>query len=182
MVVIIDSIDIWHVGITNIFNNYGNVGLTRMKLFAVIKEFIHKAKQEAAEDYQSKPMVSTAVSSKDAPQKDSGRGGWIGIDLDGTLARSDSLWTGPKIGDPIPQMIKLTKQLVEKGARVKIFTARAADPDQVQLVKTWLVENGLPELEITNVKDFGMIRLYDDRAVQVVTNTGEIIHPPGHKG
>ncbi len=28
------------------------------------------------------------------------------------------------------------------------------------------------ELEITNVKDFGMIELWDDRAVQVIPNTG----------
>ena len=36
-------------------------------------------------------------------------------------------------------------------------------------------KNNFPDLEITNVKDYDMIRLYDDRAVQVIANTGEIV-------
>ena len=36
-------------------------------------------------------------------------------------------------------------------------------------------KNGLPDLEITNVKDYYMERLYDDRAIRVQRNTGRII-------
>lgn len=37
----------------------------------------------------------------------------------------------------------------------------------------WLVKHGLPDLEVTNVKDFAMLELWDDRCVQVLPNTGE---------
>lgn len=43
------------------------------------------------------------------------------------------------------------------------------------LVKKWLKENGLSNLEVTNVKDFRMIKLYDDRAVSIEKNTGRIL-------
>jgi len=72
-------------------------------------------------------------------------------------------------------MLSLVKELINNGNRVKIFTARASEPEQIELIKAWLADNGLPELEITNIKDYGMIRLYDDRAVQVVANTGELV-------
>jgi len=38
-----------------------------------------------------------------------------------------------------------------------------------------LIDNGLPELEVTNVKDFAMIELWDDRCKQVIINTGELV-------
>ena len=61
---------------------------------------------------------------------------------------------------------------LKNGLQVKIFTARAADPDAILPIKLWLAKHGLPELEITNVKDFDMIEYWDDRAIQVVRNTG----------
>ncbi|MFH1152649.1 MAG: hypothetical protein V1793_02440 [Pseudomonadota bacterium] len=100
---------------------------------------------------------------------------WIGVDLDGTLARSDTLISLAKIGAPIPRMMDLVKSLISDGRRVKIFTARASDPEQIDLIRSWLKENSLPDLEITNIKDYDMIRLYDDRAIQVVPNTGELV-------
>jgi len=101
--------------------------------------------------------------------------GWIGVDLDGTLAHYDG-WKGPEhIGDPIPRMMNIVKQWVEEGIPVKIFTARATVPEYIDYVQDWLEENGLPDLEVTNVKDFGMVRLYDDRCTQVITNTGEVV-------
>lgn len=62
----------------------------------------------------------------------------------------------------------------------KIFTARVscAEPERtvcVQAIQTWCVANGLPALEVTCVKDFGMIELWDDRAVQVEPNTGAFL-------
>jgi hypothetical protein len=76
-------------------------------------------------------------------------------------------------------MVKLAAKLTDEGVTVKIFTARASDPQQVPKIHRWLRDNGLPEFEVTNVKDFEMIRLYDDRAVQVIANTGEIVEPAG---
>lgn len=101
--------------------------------------------------------------------------GWIGFDLDGTLAVYDG-WRGPDhIGKPIePMMVMLRKYLAE-GYICKIFTARATVPEQVPPIKAWLKEHSLPDLEVTNVKDFKMVLLFDDRCRQVITNTGEVV-------
>ncbi|MFO7840449.1 MAG: hypothetical protein R6X08_13240 [Desulfosalsimonadaceae bacterium] len=112
---------------------------------------------------------------KPGPEPVQGPTPWIGVDLDGTLAYFDSESTLAEIGPPISAMLAKTKELIACGARVKIFTARAADPGQLPLIRKWLQENSLPPLEITNVKDFYMIRLYDDRSIQVEKNTGRIL-------
>ena len=101
--------------------------------------------------------------------------GWIGVDLDGTLAEYHG-WVGADhIGKPVPLMMKRVKLWLMNGVKVKIFTARAGIQEQISPIKKWLLENGLPELEITNVKDFGMIELWDDRCRQVILNTGEVV-------
>lgn len=99
---------------------------------------------------------------------------WIGVDLDGTLARLSPGSSPMEIGDPVPPMMERVQRWIAEGRTVKIFTARAAVPELVPPIRTWLAHHGLPDLEITNVKDFGMIQLWDDRCVQVITNTG---HP-----
>ena len=150
-----------------------------MKIAAVFKNFLHKARQEAAREYSVNASVRKNGGTSGAEKQEPARKGWIGIDLDGTLARADSLSGTSKIGAPIPEMVSLAAGYARKGVTVKIFTARASDSTQVDMIQRWLRENGLPEFEVTNVKDFEMIRLYDDRAVQVITNTGEIVEPAG---
>ena len=104
---------------------------------------------------------------------------WIGVDLDGTLAEYGG-WKGPdNIGKPIPTMLARVRSWLEQGATVKIFTARACIPEQVPFVLAWLEKHGLGACEVTNVKDFGMICLYDDRCVQVEMNTGRLIEDRG---
>lgn len=99
--------------------------------------------------------------------------GWIGVDLDGTLAQYDC-WRGVEhVGLPVPIMVRRVKEWIAHGHIVKIFTARASAPGAIPPIKAWLVEQGLGDLEVTNIKDFAMIELWDDRAVQVVANTGE---------
>lgn len=98
--------------------------------------------------------------------------GWIGVDLDGTLAYYDG-WKGPNtIGRPIPEMLARVKKWVSEGKKVKIMTARAQDPENIPYIELWLKDVGLGGLEVTNIKDFGMYELWDDRAVQVLINTG----------
>jgi GrpB-like predicted nucleotidyltransferase (UPF0157 family) len=128
-------------------------------LLGIIKSYLKKAKQEAQKDYL-------------IPSKEKA---WIGVDLDGTLAFYDMNSPMINIGRPIPLMVKRVKAMVDKGYRVKVFTARAQDSDQVLLIRNWLKKNGLPPLEITNIKDYNMIKLFDDRAVQVELNTGKLI-------
>lgn len=97
---------------------------------------------------------------------------WIGVDLDGTLAEATP-WKGMShIGPAVPLMLRRVRLWLEKGARVKIVTARAGDPEGLKATQAWLKANGLPDLEVTDRKDFGMIELWDDRAIQVVQNRG----------
>jgi len=99
---------------------------------------------------------------------------WIGVDLDGTLAQelSDSM-DPDRIGQPVEAMMQRVRRWVADGQTVKIFTARASVPRQIELVKQWLKKHDLPDLEVTNAKDFKMIELWDDRAVQVARNSGQ---------
>jgi hypothetical protein len=109
--------------------------------------------------------------------------GWIGVDLDGTLAHYDK-WIGTDhIGEPIHEMVQRVKEWLDKGQEVKIFTARihghgqldldGVEVDVISPIQAWCVAHIGQELEVTNIKDFGMIELWDDRAVQVITNTGK---------
>lgn len=108
--------------------------------------------------------------------------GWIGYDLDGTLAFYDG-WKGPEhIGEPIVPMLEHLKRRLREGWEVRIFTARAFDPVQIPFVHDWLVKHGLPRLAVTNVKDFAMVTLFDDRCKQVECNTGRIIGEDNHAG
>lgn len=103
------------------------------------------------------------------------KGGWIGVDLDGTLAFYDH-WRGAEnIGDPIPAMLKRVRGWLEQGETVKILTARAADEEQKKYVREWLDNLNLQDIEITDKKDFSMIELWDDRCVTVEKNTGKIL-------
>lgn len=101
--------------------------------------------------------------------------GWIGVDLDGTIAHYDK-WKGmERIGEPIQPMLDRAKQWLGEGKEVKIFTARASRPGGVKPIQEWLKKHGIGGLEITNTKDFNMIELWDDKAVQIIPNTGETI-------
>jgi hypothetical protein len=103
---------------------------------------------------------------------------WIGVDLDGTLAHHDSkTCSGPTcaIGDPIPDMIRRVKGWLRDGKTVKIFTARASNSKAVKMIQEWSKKHIGKVLDITNVKDQNMKKLWDDRAVQVRKNTGKTI-------
>lgn len=106
--------------------------------------------------------------------------GWIGVDLDGTLAEYNG-WKGatktgePTIGKPIMPMVARVLDWCNAGQEVRIFTARASEPDMIPPIIEWCKEHLGRELPVTNVKDFGMITLYDDRAIQVEFNTGRLI-------
>ena len=52
--------------------------------------------------------------------------GWIGVDLDGTLAHYDE-WRGVEhIGAPIPRMVERVKDWLQLGIEVRIVTARVS--------------------------------------------------------
>jgi hypothetical protein len=99
--------------------------------------------------------------------------GWIGIDLDGTLAHYDG-WKGPDhIGEPVLKILERVKLwMAADKYEIRIFTARAGVPEQIPPVVAWLEKHGIGGLAITNVKDFSMIELWDDRCVQIISNLG----------
>lgn len=99
-------------------------------------------------------------------------GGWIGVDLDGTLAEYHG---SRRIGPPIIPMLNRVKAWLAIGQQVKIVTARAADPEAIPLIQDWLQQQGLPRLQVTDKKDFAMLELWDDRCVTVEFNTGKIL-------
>jgi len=118
--------------------------------------------------------------------------GWIGVDLDGTLAEYTH-WKGAEhVGAPIPRMVERVKQWLAEGKEVRIFTARVwplgtlwAEVETSEYkkrtaeaivakhaIERWCQEQFGRVLEITCIKDFGMIELWDDRAIGVIKNTG----------
>jgi hypothetical protein len=118
--------------------------------------------------------------------------GWIGVDLDGTLAFYYGFVAPTVLGEPIPRMVSQVKELLDVGVEIKIFTARidptglalykdrtgdpTATPESVTAaIKAWCVKHLGRELEITDRKDLRMIMLWDDQARQVIRNTGNLV-------
>ncbi len=100
--------------------------------------------------------------------------GWYGVDLDGTLAEYHG-WVEPDhIGPPIAAMVDRIKGWLGQGYGVRIVTARAFNADQATIdrVQDWTELHIGHRLPVTCQKDYGMIQLWDDRAVQVIGNTG----------
>jgi hypothetical protein len=106
---------------------------------------------------------------------------WIGVDLDGTLAHYGEWGGSTVIGAPIPKMVERVRMWLANGHVVKVFTARVAcgenEPPQESeaaraAIQDWCLRNIGVALPVTNKKDFGMVSLWDDRAVQVLKNTG----------
>lgn len=98
---------------------------------------------------------------------------WEGVDFDGTLAHYNGFKGKAVLGEPIPRMVKQVKEMLQSGLKVKIFTARASAPESVTAIKAWCKQHLGQELEVTNVKDYGCIRIWDDRAVGIIENTGK---------
>lgn len=85
----------------------------------------------------------------------------------------------------MPEMLNRVKGWVAQGKCVKIFTARmhghgvddlkGGKVDALTPIQEWCRKHVGKVLPVTNVKDFGMVELWDDRAVQVIPNTGKPI-------
>lgn len=104
--------------------------------------------------------------------------GWIGVDLDGTLAEYHGWVSSEYIGKPIPRMVERVKSWIAEGLEVRIMTARVSptkgDADICRrAIVVWLKEHLGTILPITHEKDQFMRELWDDRVVQVIPNTGE---------
>jgi hypothetical protein len=112
--------------------------------------------------------------------------GWYGFDLDGTLAVYDT-WQGcDHIGEPIWPMVRRAKELIAAGENIRILTARVSFPENnakrqleaataMIAIQNWCETYLGKRVPVTCRKDYEMILLFDDRAIQVEKNTGRRI-------
>jgi hypothetical protein len=125
--------------------------------------------------------------------------GWIGVDLDGTLAHYDTWEKWNVFGPPIRLMVNRVRKWLDEGKTVKIFTARVtvynpksnwtrciycyksnekySRQEMVEAIQDWCSANVKEGWRpgVTCVKDLSMVELWDDRAVGVETNTGRTL-------
>lgn len=95
-------------------------------------------------------------------------GGWLGVDLDGTLAKSyDGEFSPDNIGDPNPPVLRKVKRWLSDGRDVRVFTARAADAKNIPAVEAWCEKHLGRKLPVTNEKDPSCRAILDDRARMV---------------
>jgi len=123
--------------------------------------------------------------------------GWIGVDLDGTLAEYHGFAVPEVIGKPIAPMVDRVKRWLSVGKEVRIVTARVCpngegdnpDPEPWKEleeveghIRRWCLEHIGEELEVTCQKDYMMEQLWDDRAIQVEFNMGRVLYGEAEDG
>ena len=123
-----------------------------------------------------KYSISTESSTKQLPP------GWVGFDLDGTIAQYTGYKGWQHIGEPIPSMINFIKKLRSMGIPCKILTSRAAAESRAvdgltfeqveQVVQDWTEKYIGERLPVVSEKGCSMIVLFDDSVVQINKNTG----------
>jgi len=112
--------------------------------------------------------------------------GWIGIDLDGTLAEYNGWMGADHIGKPVESTCDFVRWLLSQGYDVRIFTARVGPlqgndysaQHAAIAIRAWCIKHLGRELPVTHEKDFHMQWLYDDRCTQVLKNQGKPVDPP----
>ena len=129
-----------------------------------------------------KYTLSTESNDKQLPP------GWVGTDLDGTLAEYTEYKGWQHIGKPIPGVLNFIKKLRAAGIPVKIFTARCSSEsrdvdgltfEQVEkVIQDWTEEHLGERLPVTAEKGCSMICFLDDSAVQIDKNKGTLTAGP----
>ncbi len=144
---------------------------------ARVEEKIDAERAKIGREETEKARLDESVKTHEA------RTGWIAVDLDGTLAFYDRWRGAAHVGAPIPLMVERVKGWLAAGREVKIFTARVAScyadaEENRAAIRLWCAQQFGRELLVTAEKDGRMAELWDDRAVGLVMNTGEIAVPP----
>lgn len=117
-----------------------------------------------------------------------GKFGWIGVDLDGTLAEVFPARGIGWIGDPVPSMVQRVKDWVAAGRDVRIVTARVSGTAmremssfidtgrQVEfqrgMIDMWMDKHLGMRLPVTCDIQFGLLEYWDDRSIPVIRNKG----------
>jgi len=106
------------------------------------------------------------------------------VDWDGTLVEYQG-YIGPGVfGPPVPAMVERVKSWLMTGHEVIIYTARVSEEWNLQevwneksAIRDALYDMGLPStLQITANKFSRVTEFWDDRAVGVERNTGNVRH------
>ena len=97
---------------------------------------------------------------------------WVGFDFDGTLVEFPT--PGQPHGPDIPPMVYALQEL-SKLVPIRIFTARAGNPISKSIVQSRLNSHNLPDIPITDTKDFNLAFFFDDRAITIHPKTGDIL-------
>ena len=115
---------------------------------------------------------------------------WVGIDLDGVLARhywGDGIEQDDLIiGEPIPEMVQRVREIMAEGWEIRIFTARGAWATTLERraiqwkIDEWCLSVFGQTFKITNAKDPACHAIYDDLAFRVIRNTG-LVCCEGHQ-
>ena len=110
---------------------------------------------------------------------------WVGVDLDGTLANYTEFKGWDQIGEPVPAMVSFVKKLLAMGITVKVLTARASVEsralnnltfEQVEkVIQDWTEKHIGVRLPVVTEKGCAMICLFDDSAIQIEKNTGNVV-------
>lgn len=104
--------------------------------------------------------------------------GTMAFDFDGTLSTQVDHYQGPtRTGDPIPLTVMALMRCLEAGYDVVIFTARADPghpdaPAAIAAIRAWCVQHLGRAFPVTAIKHYSFVAMYDDRAIQLVPNTG----------
>jgi hypothetical protein len=110
----------------------------------------------------------------------------IAVDFDATLSFYEIFEGSDVLGKPIPEMVKKVKAELAKGTPVVIFTARvnpsAAHPDDCLsatkayvAIAQWSEKVFGQTLGITHEKSRYFTEMWDDRAKEVIPNTGVFV-------
>jgi hypothetical protein len=122
---------------------------------------------------------------KDNPNHGPDEAKVLAVDFDKTLAEhnSDTPYNHQRLGEPIPEMVERVKAELAKGRKVVIFTARANPGNTYQeqmqatesylFIADWCREVFGTHLPITFVKSKDFEEIWDDRAKEVIPNTGQ---------
>lgn len=106
---------------------------------------------------------------------------WIGVDFDGTLVentwRPGEAFIPDRLGRNIPLMVNRVKRWLAQGKAVRIMTARVSPISPFfyinkRIIEQWCQQTFGVVLPVTCEKDQFMDELWDDRAVQLIPDTG----------
>lgn len=100
---------------------------------------------------------------------------WIGVWLDGCLAKKTEKTGILGIGEPLVPMVQQVKEWLREGKTVKIVTSRVYGDNKIakEMVRQWSISTFGLELEATACIDRKMLTLWSCNCVRVEFNSGE---------